>query len=106
MNIHMYNYVKKIIATVRIVTLLVVYSALPASVLATAPGQFTLSGYIVDSKSGETLTEQSYRYIKSVEDYDSNDFAIFQEPITIMGNFNGALGNLFSSSSQTISIRQ
>lgn len=54
----------------------------------------------------ETLTEQSYRYIKSVEDYDSNDFAIFQEPITIMGNFNGALGNLFSSSSQTISIRQ
>ena len=55
MNIHMYNYVKKIIATVRIVTLLAVYSALPASVLATAPAQFTLSGYITDAKSGETL---------------------------------------------------
>ncbi len=54
----------------------------------------------------ETLTEQSYRYIKSVEDYDGNDFDIFQEPITIMGNFDGALGALYSSSAQTMTIEQ
>lgn len=53
----------------------------------------------------ETLTESAYKYIMSTRDYDESDWSLFQEPVTIIGNFEGALGSLHCSSTDYLEIR-
>lgn len=52
-----------------------------------------------------TITEATYQYLKSYDDYEESEWSLFSEPVQVVGNVNGGLGVLTSSATHYTKVK-